>query len=268
MLDNREVKSILKYRASRKYFGDLTATALSGAYHILKKSVDWDNPVIESPVYVGIINGNVICDGLWKIMSINPVRYGPVSPFIYNNRNNIYKFCDSKYKDVPDIENIRYLLIQYLTLNSKPNGQWYDEIYTNNGYVKITLENGHTDNIYKALSTLCHCARTIAQQNVSDWSDKRGPYREKIANAIMNIKAQQNQPCTDLNKLHAEYDELAANIARIDNNIETCEINLDLFSPDSPEYQDAINDLNAYQKSLIAPTKRLRQIAKILQHQH
>lgn len=267
MLDNQQVKGILKYSANRKYFGDLTAAALSDAYRALKKSTDWEKPITESPVLIGRINGKIICEGLWKLMSINPVRYGTVSPFIFNNRNNIYKFCDSKFHDAPHIETIRYSLIKYLTLNASPNGQWYDEIYNINGYARIKLENGYTDKTYKALSTLCHCARTVSEQNVSDWSDKHAPYREQIANAIMKMKSQQMHAHENLEELQSEYNKLIQEIERLDDNIENCKINLESSSPTSPVYQQSISDLISYEQSLTAATKSLREIESILKQQ-
>ena len=89
-LDDKSVKIILKYNINRPYFGKFTASGLAGAYAKLKTTAQWDTPVKFSSVPVGHIDGNIICNALWYEMSYNPARFGTVSPFLHNGKNNIF----------------------------------------------------------------------------------------------------------------------------------------------------------------------------------
>lgn len=186
-LDEATIKNILKYNVSRPYFGTFTASNLSTAYANIRVSSDWDNPITSVPVRVGTINGDVICDALWNEMSYNPVRFGDMSPFLHNGKNNIYHFC-SNFNSVPTtpenypiLATIRGCLIEYMTLNAAPNGAWNDELKTTaDGFVTIEAPYGFANNVYKKLACLRDSLAVIARQNVADFSKKRGPYRSAI----------------------------------------------------------------------------------------
>ena len=122
-LNDIQIKKILAYNIRRAYIGRLTAENLGNAFALIKRSRDWDNPVSQCNLAVGNINGDVICNALWYEMSYNPGRFGDVSPFVFNGRNSIYRFCDKPYggnlsgKAADVIASIRHHLIEYMNLN-------------------------------------------------------------------------------------------------------------------------------------------------------
>lgn len=187
MSDIKKIKTLLEYDASRQYFGAFTPSALSRAYGQLKRAANWAEPLDVVPVQVGVINGDVICNSIWYQMSYNPVRFGNISPFWYNNRNNIYRFCTGKIPPTTNdaaardiIAEIRHHLTEYMTLNRGNNGQWRDVITTQNGNVMISLINGCSNPEYKMLAHLRDCIKPVASRNISDLKSARGPYRSEI----------------------------------------------------------------------------------------
>ena len=183
IFSNREV---LKYSANRAYFGKLTGAGLANAFAQFKHSQDWDKPITSATVVVGKIDGNVICRALWYEMSYNPARFGKVSPFPLERQDAIYRFCDTPVsQDVPAfeiVEKIRHKLINFMVLNGRSRGQWYDKIDTHNDMVAIHLVDGHSDDTYKVLSMLREAIRIIASQNLEDF--KRKNYRSQMLTVI------------------------------------------------------------------------------------
>lgn len=187
MADIKKIKSILAYNTSRPYFGALTAANLSDAFSALKRSQSFEKPLESVSLYIGNINGDVICNSLWNQMSYNPVRFGYISPFYYNGRNNIYRFCEGKTQiSTTDatakgiICEIRHKLIDFMNLNCGPNSQWQDIIKTWNGYVDIAYQGTHSNDMYKMLANLRECVKLVARQNVADLGRRREPYRVEI----------------------------------------------------------------------------------------
>lgn len=189
--DDAHIKTILKYNPKRQYIGRMTAYDLHDAYHQLKRSYDWDNPLEYVNVNIGNIDGNAICDALWYEMSYNPVRFGANSPFVFGDRNNIFKFCKNYTPEMDDVNSllykIRYNLIDFMSLNADEHNSWRDKVYTQNGIIPIGLTpNGYADAAYKMLADLRASIKLIAQQNIADFSKKRGPYRVEIINTVQS----------------------------------------------------------------------------------
>lgn len=180
------VLPILKYSTSYPYFGELRFRDLYSAQSNLHRCQFHDVPIDSHPVYIGKINGDVICGALWRLMGYNPGRFGTDNPFMYNGRNNIFHFV--RTYDVAGnsvFAQLRTQLRDFLAANAHDNGQWNDEIKTDGrGYVRTVLDDGHTGPMYKRLRMLRDAVQIITKQNVSDFKDKRGPYRAKIIDAV------------------------------------------------------------------------------------
>jgi len=177
-------REVIKYSAERAYFGKLTGARLASAFHVFKHTHDWDKPVTSTHVNVGYIDGGVICRALWNEMSYNPVRFGRVSPFLRNGKNNIYRFCDHPVsEDTPGyrtVEALRHKMMDFLTLNGREVGKWYDIINTDkNGNVLISLVDGHSDDNYKVLTKLREMIRLVTSQNLKDF-DRKAYHDEMI----------------------------------------------------------------------------------------
>lgn len=190
-LGDKTIKMILEYNTMRPYFGKLTADNLATAYARLKTSEKLDVPLKKADVPVGLIDGNVICNALWYEMSYNLVRFGTVSPFMYNGKNNIFHFCNhgaptwSPVAGREVLERVRYELIRYMQLNAMPNGQWCDVVQADKrGNVAIAMENGHSDNMYKILAHLRNSIKFVTRQNMTDFSKYYGSHRPAIMAVI------------------------------------------------------------------------------------
>lgn len=184
--EDKIILPILKYSTSYPYFGELRFSNLYDAQRDLRRCVFYDTPKSSNPVYIGKIDGNIICGALWRLMGYNPGRFGTVNPFQHNGRNSIFHFVreyDVSHNAV--LAQLRAVLCDFLAANARDNGQWNDEIPTNhNGYVNTILADGHTGSMYKRLCMLRDAVQIITKQNVSDFRDKRGPYRAKIIDAV------------------------------------------------------------------------------------
>lgn len=187
-LTDKQIKNILKYDTGKAYFGDFTARDLSDAVGRIKTSWQWDTPIEFVNIHIGHIDGNVICDALWHEMSYNPVRFGTVSPFLFNGKNSLYHFCNSSNNHALTPENmkifsdIQYKLKCFMKLNAHPNGAWNDTIIGES--LTIRLENGHTNPEYKMLAHLRDCIKIITTQNINDFNNKSQPYRAGIISAV------------------------------------------------------------------------------------
>ena len=179
-------RELIKYSPQRAYFGKLTGAALATAFGQFKQSQDWEKPITSARVNVGKISGGVICHALWNEMSYNPARFGKVSPFMYNGKEDIYHFCRNgvpeSFPGFEIIEKLRHKMIDFMVLNGRNKGCWYDNIDTESGYVVIRLINGHSDDNYKALSLLREMIRIVVTQNLEDFKHKA--YRVQMLNVI------------------------------------------------------------------------------------
>jgi len=254
--DNK-IKLVLKYDTSRHYFAGFSPDALSAAYGRLKTSASWNIPDVTTSLYVGKIDGNVICNALWNEMSYNPVRFGTVSPFVFNNKNNLFAFCDRRgasHINSDILAEIRHKLIVYMNINSDSNGGWYDAVRTNaTGYVSIQIIDGHSNDNYKILAMLRDCITIIARQNVADFKKKRGPYR----NAIIDVVRSRHPDWVRGTRAHIAQPQkktpvMAPDVPvddeeeRFDKMMENLQITLDNEKYVSPDvYQQAQEDILA-----------------------
>ena len=245
-------REVVKYSATRAYFGKLTGANLASAYGQFKHSQDWDKPITSAKVLVGQIDGGVICRALWHEMSYNPARFGKVSPFLHNGVENIYHFCRN---GVPEgfpgfeiIEKIRHKMIDFMMLNGRKKGMWYDVIDTQNGMVTINLIDGHSDDNYKVLTTLREMIRFITNQNLQDFNRKS--YRVQMLNVIAKrhpngmrdnkpIEYNQKINYTPVSMMQPETDE-----DRMDKAAEAAQITADncKYVP-ADQYEQAKSDL-------------------------
>ena len=179
-MTEKQILDILKYNVSRSCIGALVPDELSAAYNNAHTHMD------ESfPLRVGDINGLKICDAIWHQMSYNPVRFGTVSPFKFDGRNNIYRFCRGHVAPGASADaatvfgHLRQKLSVYMMLNG--GGRWRDDIDAHNGYVYISSYGS----MYAVLAKLRDCIKIVARQNVSDFKDKSGKYRAAIIDAVL-----------------------------------------------------------------------------------
>lgn len=255
-LDDKSVKIILKYNINRPYFGKFTASGLAGAYAKLKTTAQWDTPVKFSSVPVGHIDGNIICNALWYEMSYNPARFGTVSPFLHNGKNNIFYFCEH---GVPNwtpqagkeiLAQVQYELVSYMTRNATPNGQWRDVVPSDkNGNAKIEIHDGHSNDTYKILAHLRNSIAMVARQNVTDFEKKRGPYRPEIASVVQmrHPHGLRSDALAPLNVPGPAPLESVAELARqerLDDQMDNLQITIDNRDSISPDlYDQAVQDM-------------------------
>ncbi|MCM1294062.1 MAG: hypothetical protein NC311_00675 [Muribaculaceae bacterium] len=187
---DKKIISILKYNTTYQYFGKLRFDELYEAQANMRRS-EYHTEIgrRDARVYVGTIDGDVICGALWRLMGYNPGRFTE-NPFEYNGRNNIFKFVDSTTVPLDAttsrvIADVRRYLREYLTLNSTPNGRWHDVLdTTSDGYILTVFNDGHTGPFYKKARALREAVKSITTQNVSDFNDKTGPYRDRIIDTV------------------------------------------------------------------------------------
>ena len=176
-MDNREIsvmRSILRYDVNRAYIGELTGAELNGAFELFVRSQDWDRPIVSTTIHTGFIDGPMICRAVWNEMSYNPKRFGTVSPFLHNGRENICYFCDKRNelpKDTPGYDTVmqvRDKMIRFLNNNSRESGQWYTIVDSSKGNVVVRFVSGCSDRKYKMLAALRDMIHIVASQNLKD----------------------------------------------------------------------------------------------------
>ena len=64
-------------------------------------------------------------------------------------------------------------MIDFMTLNGRAKGQWYDKIDTKDGIVTINFVDGHSDDNYKVLTGLREMIRLVTSQNLKDLRRKK-----------------------------------------------------------------------------------------------
>lgn len=188
-LNNEQVRAIISYSTHIPYFDKMTPAALHDAYGQIKSTSSWDTPKHSVTIRIGDIDGNVICNALWQEMSLNPARFGTVSPFMFGGKNDIYRFCKTNIADKSSVtghlmDEIRHNLIAYLSLNRGHNNAWRDHVLTMpSGTINIFLdENGTPNKQYKMLAKLNKSVHSIASQNIADFRVKR--FRNEIIAAV------------------------------------------------------------------------------------
>ncbi|MBR5904686.1 MAG: hypothetical protein IKZ49_04100 [Alphaproteobacteria bacterium] len=195
------INDIIKYNTSRQYFGRWTPEQLHRAYNEARNS----EISRTSTLHTGVISVDDICDTLWNEMSYNPARFGTKSPFIFDGKNSITKFCD-KYKIY--IENkkpnltideklaeetkiflvrLSYELQKFLTLIDDYDPSFKTTGITSTDYIMVGLQDdSENSNIgYKLLAKLVYCIHEICKQNLSDLSHKSLGLHKDIIKTIV-----------------------------------------------------------------------------------
>lgn len=168
------MRSILRYDVNRAYIGDFTNAELEGAFRIFMCSQDWEKPVIRTVIHTGYIDGPMICRAVWNEMSYNPKRFGRISPFLHNGKEDIYHFCDRRNevpKDTPGYDivvEIRNKMRRFLEYNRFESGKWCDIIDPSKGNMVVSFVSGCSDKKYKMLATLRDIMRVVISQNLKD----------------------------------------------------------------------------------------------------
>ncbi len=247
-------RELVKYSAHRAYFGKLTGAGLSDAYGVFKHTQGWDEPITSASVIVGHIDGGIICRALWHEMSYNPARFGKVSPFLHNGKESVYRFCDKPVaQDAPGfmvLEKLHGKLIQFMDLNKLPNGAWNADIKDTNGIVRISYEDGHSDDNYKKLSLLVQMIRIVISQNLEDFNRKN--YRVQMMNVIAKRHpngVRDNAKAIKNNAMQIEANTMTDKEMeedRMDKALESAQITLDnqKYVPDD-QYNDALQLLDS-----------------------
>lgn len=247
---DKQIISVLKYDVLRPYFGgEFTFSDLYRAQGSMRRSEYYDaNGSRDMRIYIGKINGDIICGALWRLMKYNPRRYF-TNPFVYNGRFNIYKFvadmtlpADLITANV--ISGVRGKLREYLFANAGSNGQWRDEIETTNGFVYTVLNDGRTGPMYKKLCLLRDAIKIVTAQNCTDFEAKRKPYREYIIAAVQRLHpsvfaAKQVAAPAPANTVPVVTDtDNESDTDRIYDQMERLQITLDNKGSVSPELYD------------------------------
>lgn len=272
---DRQIISVLKYDVSRPYLDEFAFADLYHAQGYMRRIEYYDeNGSRDMRVYVGKINGDVICGALWRLMEYNPSRYFS-NPFWYNGKMNIYRFvADVTLPADPITANViagvRGKLREYLVSNAAQNGQWRDEIETENGFVYTVLNDGRTGPMYKKLCILRDAIKIITSQNVTDFKAKRKPYREFIIQAVMRmhpeifdvkpktISVPQSIPTQQpvaapkpVIPVHDDSDDAVIEADRIYERMEQLQITMDNRTSVSPElYEQACADMEQLMREL------------------
>ena len=179
-MDNKVINSmraILRYSPKRAYFGKFVPQDIYNAYRKFKRTEKWDDPVTQDVVNIGSISGAEICNALWNQASYNPKRFGNVSPFTYNGKEDIKHFYQYGLpKDFPGYEiweEVRKIMGEFFELNGDPHCEENGVIDTNHGMVRIKLVDGGFTNVnYQKLSKLTKMIRVIITQNLKDVKKK------------------------------------------------------------------------------------------------
>ncbi len=178
ILSIHHLKQIIQYSAKRMYFSNWEPKTLDDIYRTTSVSLKPEN------MYIGGTTNDTICNALWYEMSYNPVRFGTVSPFQINNKNDIIYFNDTYRKNLS--RNTTGLLPdEIITLT------WQINCFVNNlhksGLYNTFVKTGTlpqylsilgADTNYHVISSLRRAIHAIAKQNYTDLQDP--DYQEQI----------------------------------------------------------------------------------------
>ena len=264
-MNNRDIsvmRSILRYNANRAYMGNLTGAELNGAFELFVRSQDWDKPIISQAIDTGYIDGTIICRAVWHEMSYNPKRFGTVSPFLHNGRENIYHFCQDGNEvpldtpGYPVVAEIRQKMRNFLFYNKLENGSWYDVVDSSKGNMVVRFVSGASDNKYKMLATLRDMIHIVASQNSKDVNI--AAYRNAMKPIIdarhpNGVRAKKEPYCADKiltqEKQRRAFEQACQE--RMDDAEESAMITLDSRTRSgisAEQYEQAVEDLEQIRK--------------------
>ena len=179
----KRIKKILGYDATRKYFGNWCPRDLNATY-MNSEPVDFK---------IGTLSVDDICDSLWSEMSYNPGHFGKTSPFKFNGKNSIRLFKDHSFESDDRDLNIVFSSIKFNMRSFLYHMERLDSSFETNGYfynTQVTIAHTIEDSIkpvpnhaYSMLAALRKCAKIIAEQNVQDFSNDL--YRAHIIKTVV-----------------------------------------------------------------------------------
>ena len=183
---NREeklIREIVKFDATRKYFGNWSPRELNESYQNAPQKLN-----------IGVLSVDDICNALWHEMSYNPIRFGYKSPFVFDGKNSLDGFIDTRLDLANDgfetLSGIQAYLSRFLRKAHR-----YDINFWKNGFLKDTSlmittvypsgANGNPipNEAYIMLDFLRRSIKLIAMQNLDDF--KHAKYRNTIAKVVM-----------------------------------------------------------------------------------
>ncbi|MBQ6110220.1 MAG: hypothetical protein IJL05_02455 [Alphaproteobacteria bacterium] len=191
-LNQKQIQEIIKYNPQRMYFGNWSETVLNAVQQeVLRNSK-------PQRLYIGDLTNDIICNALWYEMSYNPA-YGDISPFIYDNKNDIVHF-DNTYKQKMAYQTKDFLRNEIVNLtwnisafieNLKKTGFYDNFIETGelpkfidiSGAKTLTYNIVCLDKKHRILDSLNKAIQSIANQNCCDFCDYR--YKEQIEKIVM-----------------------------------------------------------------------------------
>lgn len=172
--DNKKIREIIKYNANRNYFGTWTPKSLHAAYRYAHEyPLDY-----EASFMVAHMSQAYICDIIWNEMSYNPVRFGAISPFYFDEQPNIKMFCKTHQSDKESIWG-------EISRNLQSFTAFIENGIIQNGYIVIRCDEntGKTNSGYRALARLTRIIHDICIQNLADFNKSKS-YREKIIQVV------------------------------------------------------------------------------------
>lgn len=181
-------KKIIKYDASRKYFGNWSPRNLYDRYSELYK----DDGLPFRDLEIGNLSVDSVCDALWTEMSYNPVRFGTISPFKFDGRNSIKDFCnleiDKNLKSA--LFEVQYHLNEFYRIVCDIDKNFAQTKSYNGQVVKIEVDVSQPTRkpipnpSYNMLAELVRAMRAIIKQNLEDSDIK--DYFEPMFDVILN----------------------------------------------------------------------------------
>lgn len=212
--EERDIRKIIKYDTSRKYFGSWTPRELNKSYQNAPCNLK-----------IGILSVDDICDALWHEMSYNPVRFGYKSPFVFNGKNSLKEFIDSSLdlanNGFETLSVIQTYLSRFWRFATKLYPDFEEKGYAKNNSVWISTvlptnpnSNPVPNNAYLMLDLLRKSLKEITKRNLADFY--RVKYRDMIAKVVMARHEQ-----TDTNERKSEPISILSRPIKIADYAET-----------------------------------------------
>ena len=240
---NAKFNEIIKYNPVRMYFGNWTPRQIHEIYQNMKGS-DFNRTV---PLTTGIITEDDICDTLWNEMSYNPVRFGTVSPFVFNGKNSIKQFCKKYSSCNPEDKNLVFLQKLAFALNDFTfYMDAYDQTFSKTGHTQNPVMNiglqqdafvSNTE--YKVLSKLVACIHLVCSQNGLDYTRSKKHHiamNEIIMKRHPNLVRPQKIPnYSKLNSMQAQSQAIQSRITNQESIILETQMRINVLEEfDSP----------------------------------
>lgn len=270
------INDIIKYNTSRQYFGCWTPKQLHEAYNQGRNS----DISRTSTLKTGVISVDDICDALWNEMSYNPMRFGTQSPFIFDGKNSIRKFCDAQKGFIPNTkpnltiqekisEETKIFLVKLASIleDFLALMDMYDKSFSANGFtstdyiaVGLQYDSEHSNIGYKLLAKLIFCIHEICKQNLSDYTHKSlGLHREMLKVILEQRHRDFIRPIKlpnyrKINYLQQQQQSLGNKISSKENEISETEMRINTYED---YFEDAPVDISCEENLLIKQNHEL-----------